>query len=299
MKPVDFRYVRPLTVADAIAALSGAGGDGKIIAGGQSLGPMLNMRLARPTLLVDVNAIPEFRNIDETDDGIRFGATVRQREAERSPIVARRVPLMRDALPHIGHTQTRNRGTIVGSIVHADPSAELPLVAVCLDAIVEVSGPGGSRDVTIADFYLGYLATDLAADEVALGVRFPAPALPADACRGTAFLEMARREGDFAIVAAAAQIDVDLRARRVIDVRLGLTGVAGVPFRFHAGEAMVRAATDPPAVFADVARAAAAAIDPASDLHATAAYRRSVAATLLGRALDAAWLRAQVADLHA
>jgi CO/xanthine dehydrogenase FAD-binding subunit len=299
MKPVDFRYVRPLTVADAIAALSGAGGDGKIIAGGQSLGPMLNMRLARPALLVDVNAIPEFRNIDETDDGIRFGATVRQREAERSPIVARRVPLMRDALPHIGHTQTRNRGTIVGSIVHADPSAELPLVAACLDAIVEVSGPGGSRDVTIADFYLGYLATDLAAVEVALGVRFPAPALPADARRGTAFLEMARREGDFAIVAAAVQIDVDLRARRVIDVRLGLTGVAGAPFRFHAGEAMIRAATDPPAAFADVARAAAAAIDPASDLHATAAYRRSVAATLLERALDAAWLRALVADLHA
>lgn len=299
MKPVDFRYVRPLTVADAIAALSGAGGDGKIIAGGQSLGPMLNMRLARPALLVDVNAIPEFRNIDETDDGIRFGATVRQREAERSPIVARRIPLMRDALPYIGHTHTRNRGTIVGSIVHADPSAELPLVAVCLDAIVEISGPGGSRDVTIADFYLGYLATDLAADEVALGVRFPAPALPADARRGTAFLEMSRREGDFAIVAAAAQIDVDLRARRVIDARLGLTGVAGVPFRFHAGEAMVRAATDPAAIFADVARAAAAAIDPDSDLHATAAYRRSVAATLLERALDAAWLRALVAGPHA
>jgi CO/xanthine dehydrogenase FAD-binding subunit len=299
MKPVDFRYVRPLTLADAIAALSGADGDGKIIAGGQSLGPLLNMRLARPALLVDVNAIPEFRNIDENEDVIRIGATVRQREAERSAIVARRVPLMRDALPHIGHTHTRNRGTIVGSIVHADPSAELPLVAVCLDAVVEITGPGGSRDVAIADFYLGYLATDLAADEVAPAVRFPVAALPPDARRGTAFLEMARREGDFAIVAAAAQIDVALRARRVIDVRLGLTGVAGAPFRFHAGEAMVRAATDPQAAFASVARAAAEAIDPDSDLHATAAYRRSVAATLLERALDAAWLRALVADLHA
>ena len=299
MKPVDFQYVRPLTVADAIAALIGAGGDGKIIAGGQSLGPLLNMRLARPALLVDVNAIPEFRNIDETDDGIRFGATVRQREAERSPAVVRRLPLMRDALPHIGHTHTRNRGTIVGSIVHADPSAELPLVAVCLDAVVEITGPGGSRDVAIADFYLGYLATDLAADEVALAVRFPTTPLPPDVRRGTAFLEMARREGDFAIVGAAAQIDVDLRARRVIDVRLGLTGVAGAPFRFHDGEAMVRAATDPQAVFASVARAAAEAIDPDSDLHATAAYRRSVARTLLERALDAAWLHALVADLHA
>jgi CO/xanthine dehydrogenase FAD-binding subunit len=299
MKPVDFRYVRPLTVAEAVAALRGADGDGKIIAGGQSLGPLLNMRLARPALIVDVNAIPEFRNIDETGAAVRIGATVRQREAERSPIVARRLPLMLDALPHIGHTHTRNRGTIVGSIVHADPSAELPLVALLLDAVVEITGSGGSRDVAIADFYLGYLATDLAADEVALAVRFPAAALPPDTRRGTAFLEMARREGDFAIVAAAAQIDVDLRARRVIDVRLGLTGVAGAPFRFDAGEALVRAATDPQAVFANVARAAAAAIDPATDLHATAAYRRSVAATLLERALDAAWLRALVADLHA
>jgi CO/xanthine dehydrogenase FAD-binding subunit len=299
MKPVDFEYVRPLTVAHAIAALIGAGGDGKIIAGGQSLGPLLNMRLARPTLLVDVNAIPEFRNIDETDGAIRIGATVRQREAERSPIVARRLPLMRDALPHIGHTHTRNRGTIVGSVVHADPAAELPLVAVCLDAVVEISGPAGSREVAVADFYLDYLATDLASDEVALAVRFPTAPLPPDVRRGTAFLEMARREGDFAIVGAAAQIDVDLHARRVIDVRLGLTGVAGAPFRFRDGEALVRAATDPQATFAGVARAAAAAIDPDSDLHATAAYRRSVAATLLERALDAAWLRALVADLHA
>ncbi len=296
MKPVDFRYVRPLTVAEAVAALGGAGGDGKILAGGQSLGPLLNMRLARPALLVDVNAIPEFRNIDETATGIRFGATVRQREAERSAVVAQRLPLMRDALPHIGHTQTRNRGTIVGSIVHADPSAELPLVAVCLDAVVAVTGPAGPREVPVADFYLGYLATDLVADEVALSVFFPAGALPPGVRRGTAFLEMARREGDFAIVAAAAQIDVDLDARRVVDVRLGLTGVAGAPFRFHAGEALVRAAGDPQAVFAQVARSAADAIDPDSDLHATAAYRRSVAATLLERALDAAWLRALVAE---
>jgi CO/xanthine dehydrogenase FAD-binding subunit len=299
MKPVDFRYVRPTTVAGVIEALSRAEGEGKIIAGGQSLGPMLNMRLARPALIVDVNAIPEFRTIGETDGEIRIGATVRQREAERSPVIARRLPLMRDALPSIGHTHTRNRGTIVGSIVHADPSAELPLVAVCLDAVVEISGPSGSRDVPVADFYLGYLATDLAADEVAPAVRFPAAALPPDVRRGTAFLEMARREGDFALVGAAAQIDVDVRARRVVDVRLGLTGVAGAPFRFHDGEATVRAATDPQAVFASVARAAGAAIDPDTDLHATAAYRRSVAATLLERALDAAWLHALVADPRA
>jgi CO/xanthine dehydrogenase FAD-binding subunit len=296
MKPVDFRYVRPLTAAEAIGALAGASGDATIIAGGQSLGPMLNMRLVAPSLLVDVNAIPELRTIEETGDAIRFGATVRQREAERSALVARRLPLMRDALPHIGHTQTRNRGTVVGSIVHAHPAAELPLVALCLDAVVEIEGPAGAREVAIADFYHGYYETALGSDELALAVRFPAPALPSGVCRGTAFLEMSRRASDFALVGAAAQIDVDVRARRVTDVRLGLLGVAETPFRFRAGEALVCAASDPPAAFASVGRAAAEAIDPDTDLHATAAYRRSVAATLLERVLDAAWLHALVAE---
>jgi len=296
MKPVDFRYVRPLTAAGAIGALAGASGEATIIAGGQSLGPMLNMRLVAPALLVDINAIPELRTIDETGDAIRFGATVRQREAERSALVARRLPLMRDALPHIGHTQTRNRGTVVGSIVHAHPAAELPLVALCLDAVVEIEGPAGPREVAAADFYRGYYETALAPDELALAVRFPAPALAPGVRRGTAFLEMSRRESDFALAGAAAQIDLDASARRVIDVRLGLLGVAATPFRFRAGEAQVRAASDPPSVFASVARAAADAIAPDADLHATAEYRRAVAATLLERALDAAWLHALVAD---
>jgi carbon-monoxide dehydrogenase medium subunit len=299
VKPVDFDYVRPLTVAAALAALAGGDGDAKVIAGGQSLGPMLNMRLARPALLVDVNAIPELRAIEETADGIRFGATVRQREAERSPVVARHLPLMRDALPSVGHSHTRNRGTVVGSIVHADPAAELPLVAVLLDAVLELAAPAGKRELAVEDAYLGYLTTDLGADELAVAVRFPRSAPAANVRRGTAFLEMARREGDFAIAGAAAQIDVDVRARAVLDVRMGLIGVAGVPFRFRAGEAAVRAAADPPAIFRTVARDAADAIDPDSDLHATAAYRRSVAATLLARALDAAWLSALVSDIRA
>ncbi|HEV8021921.1 MAG TPA: FAD binding domain-containing protein, partial [Candidatus Lustribacter sp.] len=176
------------------------------------------------------------------------------------------------------------------------PAAELPLVAVCLDAVVEVAGPNGPREIAVTDFYRGYYETALHADELALAVRFPAPALPAGVRRGTAFLEMSRRESDFALVGAAAQIEVDVRARRVIGVRLGLLGVAETPFRFRAGEALVRAASDPPAAFANVARAAADAIEPDTDLHATAGYRRSVAATLLQRALDAAWLHALVAE---
>jgi CO/xanthine dehydrogenase FAD-binding subunit len=298
MKPVDFRYARPATLADAVTALQ-SDVDAKVIAGGQSLGPLLNMRLFRPALLVDINAIPDFRCIEETAATVRIGATVRQREAERSDVIARRLPLMRDALPSVGHAHTRNRGTVVGSIVHADPAAELPLVALCLDAVLELAGPNGARDVDVANFYLGYLTTDLAREEIAVAVRFPVPALADGVRRGTAFVEMARREGDFAIVAAAAQLDYHAASQRVVDARLGLTGIGGAPFRFHAGEALVRDAADPHAAFASVGRAAAEAIDPDSDLHATAGYRRAVAATLLGRALDAAFTSARVPDPRA
>jgi CO/xanthine dehydrogenase FAD-binding subunit len=289
MKPVDFRYVRPTTVGAAVQALAEAGGDAKIIAGGQSLGPLLNMRLARPSLIVDINAVTELHAMEERSAEVRIGATVRQRDLERSVMIARRLPLLHAALPYVGHAHTRNRGTLVGSIVHADPAAELPLVARCLDAVLETAGPGGTREIPIADFYQGYLTTDLASDEVAVAIRFPAPDPRDGVHRGAAFLEMARREGDFAIVGAAAQIDVDVRRGRALDVRLGLSGVGAAPFRFADGEASLRAASDPPAAFATVARAASEAIEPESDLHATAAYRRSVAATLLTRALTIAW----------
>ncbi|MGD0051995.1 MAG: FAD binding domain-containing protein [Vulcanimicrobiaceae bacterium] len=292
MKPVDFRYVRPRTLDDALGELARANGEAKVIAGGQSLGPLLNMRLARPALLVDVNALPGLDALDERTEDVRFGATVRQRDAERSATVARRLPLMRDALPFVGHVHTRNRGTVVGSIVHADPTAELPLVARCLDAVVEIVGPRGRREVPVADFYLGYLTTDLAPEELVVAVRFPAPTPAAGAVRATAFTEMARREGDFALVAAAAQLDV-ARDGRIVDARLGLAGIGGVPVRLCAGEELLRAAADPPRAFGAVVAAADAAIDPDGDLHATAAYRRSVAATLLGRVLETAWRRAR------
>lgn len=293
MKPVDFRYVRPRTLDDALGELARANGEAKVIAGGQSLGPLLNMRLARPALLVDVNALPGFDALEEREQDVRFGATVRQRDAERSVMVARRLPLMRDALPFVGHAHTRNRGTVVGSIVHADPTAELPLVARCLDAVVEIVGPRGRREAAVADFYLGYLTTDLAPNEIVVAVRFPAPVPAAGVVRATAFTEMARREGDFAIVAAAAQLDVVRDSGRIVDARLGLAGVGGGPVRLSAGEALLLAAADPPRAFGSVVAAADAAIDPDGDLHATAAYRRAVAATLLGRVLEIAWQRAR------
>ena len=299
MKPVDFAYVRPATTDAAVRALSDAGGDAKIIAGGQSLGPLLNMRLVRPSLIVDINAISELQAIDETADAVRIGATVRQRAAEQSTIIARRLPLLHAALPFIGHSHTRNRGTVVGSVVHADPSAELPLIALCLDATLHIAGPSGMRTIEIAEFFLGYLMTDLGPSDVAVALSFPARALPAGVRRGCAFREMSRREGDFAIVGAAAQIDLDLSHRRVRDARLGLIGIGGAPFRYHDGETTLREAHDPQATFGAIADGAAAAIDPDSDLHATAEYRRSVASTLLHRALDAAWIDALLPDTRA
>jgi len=295
LKPVDFAYVRPTSTAEALRALTDFD-DTKILAGGQSLGPLLNMRLVRPALIVDINAIPELQAIDATDDAIRIGATVRQRTVERSELIARRLPLLHAAIPNVGHSHIRNRGTVVGSIVHADPTAELPLVALCLDAVIEIAGQNGMREVDVADFFFGYLTTALSPDEIAVAVRFPAPALPAGVRRGCAFREVARRHGDFAMVGAAAQIDFDIARDRVHDVRLGLIGVGGTPFRFHDGETMVRAMSDPRVTFAAVAAAAGKAIDPDSDLHATAEYRRSVATTLLHRVLDAAWIDAHLPD---
>jgi len=292
VKPVVFQYVRATSVDDAVRCLIDAAGEGKILAGGQSLGPLLNMRLARPAVLVDVNAIPDLKTIAASETTIRLGATVRQREAERSPLVARRLPLMRAALPFIGHTQTRNRGTVVGSIVHADPSAELPLVATCLDAVIELVGPGGAREVAIADFYLGALTADVAEDEIAVAIRFASTIPAPDVRRGAGFHEAARRRGDFALVAAAAQLDVDTRSGRVVDARLGLTGVGDAPVRLAESERALVGSAEPAAHFATIAAAAAGTIDPPSDLHATAAYRKTVARTLLERALADAWSRA-------
>jgi len=289
VKPVAFRYVCATSIEDAVRTLTEAAGDGKVLAGGQSLGPLLTMRLARPAVLVDVNRIPGLGAIEERDDAVRIGATVRQRQAERSEVVARRLPLLHAALPFIGHTQTRNRGTVVGSVVHADPSAELPLVACLLDAVVELAGPHGRREAPIATFALGPLMTDVHDDELAVGIRFAATPPAPGVRRGTGFHEAARRRGDFALVAAAAQLDVERSTGRVVDARLGLTGVGETPLRLHEGERALLAADDPPARFAEVAAAAAAAIDPPGDLHATAAYRRSVARVLLERALADAW----------
>jgi 2-furoyl-CoA dehydrogenase FAD binding subunit len=194
MKAAPFAYVRPGTLAEAVDELARAGGGGKVISGGQSLTPVLAMRLARPEVLVDINAIAELDRIDEGERRVEIGAAVRQRTVERSPLSAR-VPLLRLALPWVGHRELRSRGTVCGSLAHADPAAELPAVACCLDASLTLHGPGGARRVAARDFFSGAMMTALEPDEVLTAVSLPSTA-PGD---GFGFGEIARRHGDFAL----------------------------------------------------------------------------------------------------
>lgn len=266
MKPVAFDYVAPADLDGVLAALEQEGA--RVLAGGQSLIPLLNFRLVRPELLVDLRRVPGLDGIALEGGVLRLGAMVRQRAAERSPLVGAACPLLAQALPHVGHAQIRNRGTIGGSLCHADPSAELPLVAVALDAELVLRSRRGERRVPAADFYLTYMTADVRPGEVLVEARFPAEASP------SAFLEVARRHGDFALVAAAVRREPP---------RVVLGGVGPVPLRAPQAEAALAAGEPPEAVGA----AGAAGLEPDSDLHASAEYRREVAAVLVARAVRA------------
>jgi CO/xanthine dehydrogenase FAD-binding subunit len=284
MKPAPFAYVAPDTLDAALALVRRYGQDGKVLAGGQSLVPLLNMRLARPAVLIDLNRIAA---LDYIKDGreIQFGAMTRQRVAELSPLVRRRLPLLAEALHYVGHPQIRNRGTVGGSVAHADPSAELPAVLAALEGAVVLQSTRGTRTLRPDAFFLTYLTTAMAADELLVEVR-----LPAHDDMGTAFLELARRHGDFALAGVAVVIEMNGgRARRV---RMAYTGVGPVPVRVEEAEAAV---TDTPLTersFVEAARIVAARLEPDSDIHATAAYRKQVAGVLTERALRLAVQRA-------
>ena len=283
MKAAEFDYVRADSVAAAAEALAaaGPGEEHKIIAGGQTLVPLMAMRLARPTLLVDIDGIAGLDGIEADGGGIEIGAMTRQRAAELSPAVQDVLPLLAKALGFVGHLQTRNRGTVGGSLVHGDPAAEIPLVAVALDAELTAEGMAGKRSYHAGDFFEAPMATAIGADECLTGVRFAAWS---GAKIGTGFQEVASRRGDFAIVAAAAQLalDADGRCRRIA---AALGGVAPRPVRVAALEDELTGSRledgDIEAALAGVD----AAIEPDDDLHATAAYRARVAQVLLGRAI--------------
>lgn len=278
MKPAPFRYARPRTVAETVRVLADAGGEGKILAGGQSLVPMLNMRLARPSLVIDLNAVHGLDVITaSTAGGLRIGALVRHADLAASPLVRERAPLLAEAARHIGHTAIRNRGTLGGSLAHADPAAELPAAAVALDASLVIVGRRGTRMVPASDFFVGLLTTALEADEILTEIHIP----PGRDAWG--FAELARRPGDYALVGVAAVVATN--NDRGESARIVAFGIGDRPVRLRAAEGvLVGAPLD--AGCAQVAGSAAYEVSaPADDLHASGAYRRHLTAVLTEQAV--------------
>ena len=290
MKPPVFEYTAVRSIDEAVAELAEHGDAAKLLAGGQSLVPLLNMRLATPGRLIDLNRVAELAYITARNGGLAVGAMTRQRAVERSALAAEDVPLLADALPWVGHFQIRNRGTLGGSLSHADPAAELPAVALCLDARFTARGPAGERTLAADEFFRTQLTTALAPTELLTEVWFPAT--PQNA--GSAWLELARRHGDFALAGVAAV--VTLAGDRIREARLALTGVGDRPVRAREAEARLAGESLTPSVLAEATEAVRRAIDPGSDIHATAAYRRHVAGVLTGRAIRLAAARAQGAE---
>jgi len=281
VKPAAFTYHRPGSLAEALDLLSEHGDEGKILAGGQSLVPAMNFRLAQPAALIDINRVSELAFVEPSPaGGVRIGATTRQRTAEQSTLVAERAPLLHQALPSIAHVQIRNRGTVGGSVAHADPAAELPAVMLALGARMHARSRRGARWIDAEDFFTGLLSTALAPDEILVEIELP----PVPATAGHAFHELARRSGDYALVGVAVQITRDPLGR-VATARIALLGVGESPVlaRTVAAELVGKLPS------AEGLRAAAEAIsddiDPHGDVHATSMYRGHLARVLVGRAL--------------
>ena len=286
MKPPAFDYIAADSIAMAVEALAQAGDDAKIIAGGQSLVPMLNFRMLRPSVLVDINRIAGLDVIDETSDAIRIGALTRHYQLETSPLIARNLPVLSCAMTHVAHLAIRNRGTIGGSLAHADPAAELPMMALLLDAELRIASAAGERTVAARDFFLGALTVDLGSGEVITEIALPKLPLRA----GWGFEEVARRHGDFALAAVAATLTVSGGA--IEQARIALTGVGATPLRAAEAEGLLVGRALEPDLVSRVMDAVRATVEPETDLHASSDYRRHLAGVLTGRALAAAWRRA-------
>ncbi|MGH7700624.1 MAG: FAD binding domain-containing protein [Gemmatimonadales bacterium] len=288
MKPAPFAYHRPATLDEALALLAEHGGDAKPLAGGQSLIPAMNFRLARPTTLVDLNRIGELAYVREAPDGLRLGAMTRQRAAERSEAVERAAPLVRETLPFVAHPQIRNRGTVGGSLAHADPAAELPATFLALDARFGARSRAGERWIAAGEFYTGLFATALAPDELLADVLIP----PLPPHTGWAFDEVSRRHGDYALAGAATVVALD-QAGRCATVRIALLSVGDGPvLAREAAAALVGNAPTDEAIRAAAEAAADRDIDPPADIHASAAYRRQLVRVLVRRTVTRAFARA-------
>jgi CO/xanthine dehydrogenase FAD-binding subunit len=288
MKPAPFMYAAPSTLAEAVALLGTYGDRAKLLAGGQSLVPMMNFRLARPEYIIDLNRVSGLDALAEQHDTLIIGAMARQRSVERADLVRQRYPLLWEAVQYIGHTAIRNRGTVGGSIAHADPAAELPAVLLAYGGSVKVQGPQGVRELPAAELFLTYFTTALAADEILTEVRLPRWPQGTGWC----FLEESRRHGDFAMVGVAGLITLDTD-QRCTRVAIALTGVGGTPHAVIEAAPILVGRLPDEARIAAVAQAAAAGIEPEGDIHASAAFRRHLSGVLTRRALYKAVERAR------
>jgi carbon-monoxide dehydrogenase medium subunit len=288
VKPAPFEYHAPGSAKEAVDLLAELGDEAKVIAGGQSLVPVLAMRLAAFGHLIDIRRITALAGIEERGDSVWIGAGTTEAEIGRSEVIARRVPLLSRATPLIGHFQIRNRGTIGGSLAHADPAAEYPAVALALDATVEALSPRGQRTIPAAEFFTGIWTTALAPGELLTGVSFPAPAGIQGGRQGFAIEEFARRPGDFAVAGAAVAVGLD-PSGRVSASGIGLFGLGSTAARAVAAEASLAGIAASDIDPAEVGRAAVADLDAVpSDLHGTADYRRKVGAAMVARAWEKA-----------
>lgn len=282
MKPPRFEYAAPQTLGEAVALLAKHDG-AKPIAGGQSLMPLLAFRLAAPEILIDLKRIPGLDRIEVSDKGVTLGAKVRWVDIEHDERLATAHPLLAEAIKHVAHYQIRNRGTVGGSVAHADPAAEMPGIAVACDAEIVATGPQGERRIKAGDFFLGPLQTTLAHDEIITAIHLPV--WPKG--RRWGFLEFSRRRGDFALAGVAAFYDLD-RAGKAANAHIGVIGMGDRPRRLPKAEAALDGTTVDAAGIAAAAKAASAEVEPSGDIHAGPEYRRALVGTLLERALKRA-----------
>jgi len=287
VKPAAFDYVRADSVAHAVQALAAAGDEAKIIAGGQSLLPMMNFRLVKPSVLVDINHIAGLAEVRERGGRLVLGALVRHRITASDPLIRRHIPVLSAAMKHVAHLTVRNRGTFCGSICHADPAAEMPMLALLLNAEIHIASPRGERGVPAADFFVGSLATALVHDELVTEIEIDT--LPAGT--GWGFEEFARRHGDYALAAVA--VTLQRRNGVAVDVRIAVMGVGEMAIRLHAVERVLEGSDLADARLDQAVALLRSEIEPNSDLNASADFRRHLAGGLARRALSDAWGRAK------
>jgi CO/xanthine dehydrogenase FAD-binding subunit len=286
MKPAAFDYIAPTSLDAAVEALVEANGDGKVMAGGQSLTPLLNFRMTRPAIIVDLMHIPDLSFVECRGPSVAIGAMTRHVDLEFSRLIADKLPVMSAAMPHVAHLAIRNKGTIGGSLSHADPAAELPMLAVFYDATIRVQGPGGRRDIAAGDFFVSALTNCLEPDEIVVEIEFPVLGTHT----GWAFEEVARRFGDFALASVA--LSIERRGDEIVDLRVAVMGVADTPLRLFAAETALRGARVGAGSASEFAEAVRACVSPNTDIHVSAEYRLNLIGALAERAFRTAWQRA-------